>query len=104
MSYALNPSRPAIQPDRSRYNPIQKVKVKVVGAHDVDGHEPGDVVEIEVTQGQLDVLLQAGHVEVVEEAAGEQAPSVEEAASTEAASVDKKQAVGEALPAETVEE
>lgn len=96
--YSENPARPAIQPDRSRYNPTQKVHVEVLGHHDVFGNEPGQQAEIEVTQGQLDVLLSSGAVKVVEPV------EPKEAADEEVPSVETEQAEGEALPAETVEE
>ncbi|PRH79404.1 hypothetical protein C6N75_09990 [Streptomyces solincola] len=57
--------KPAIQPPRPEKPEPGVHAYKVVGPHAVDGVQPGDTVELELTEEQEQIMVDAGHLEPV---------------------------------------
>ncbi len=55
------PAVPQETPDRSIQTAAKRYSV--VGPHEVFGAKPGDVVELELTEGQAPALIDGGHLE-----------------------------------------
>ncbi|MYV58041.1 hypothetical protein [Streptomyces sp. SID3212] len=49
---------------------------KVVGRRRVAGHAPGETFQLTMTQGEIDALIEAGHIEEIEPSAPEKAKPV----------------------------
>lgn len=50
---------------RERVNDVVRERCRIIGKHEIFGHKPGTTAELTLTRPQLEVLIQAGLVEVI---------------------------------------
>jgi hypothetical protein len=55
-------------------------KYKVIGAHAVDGVEPGGTVDLDLPEANIQALIESGHIGTTKEAAAEAMAAAAEAA------------------------
>ena len=63
---------------RERVNDVVRERCRIVGKKEIFGHKPGSTAELTLTRPQLEVLIQAGLVEVIAAPAAKAAKSDKE--------------------------